>query len=210
MNFKRVIAIDPSLTCSGWALFSLPEGELQGVGKIRSRPSEFNLSERLLDLQEKIMKLFSTVQLSANDVLICEAPTTMRDPRAAIKVEQVRCMFETLARSRNAYVPGRLNPRSVHREIMGLGGSQIPRAMIKDIAQSVARALYSSALERIQFDTTAMSFKRNQDIVDALLLGSLAVVRVRTAISCSTPLPQLLEGKSVKRRISRKALEALD
>jgi hypothetical protein len=66
--------------------------------------------------------------------MVCEAATTVRDPHNALKVETVRAMFESVARGRLVGVPGRINPRSVQFEVMGLSGKQLPRAEVKDMA----------------------------------------------------------------------------
>ena len=52
--FKRLLAIDPSLTCSGWALFDIKTKKLLSVGNVKSK-KEGGLSERLLDFQKKIV-----------------------------------------------------------------------------------------------------------------------------------------------------------
>src|SRR5690606_7250972 len=125
--------------------------------------------------------VYESLSLSGNDVLICESQTTMRDPRAAFKVEQVRGIFETVARSRSLHVPGRINPRSVQSEVMGLRGKQLARAVVKDTAVHIVKSVYGPALEAIGFSADADNLARNQDIVDAILIGSLAVTRIGTA-----------------------------
>ena len=180
-SLSRLLAVDPSLTCSGWGLFALPRGAIVGVGKIRSLKPSVALAERLRDLQEKVTSLLSSLEIGANDVLVCEAPTTMRDPHAALKVEQVRCMFEDIARDRGAKVPGRINPRSVHFEVIGLKGKQLPRAQVKSLAVSCARVRFGSELDSIGFPTEEKELQKHQDIVDALLVGALAVARVDAA-----------------------------
>lgn len=181
MTARRLLAIDPSLTCSGWALFEVRGGTLCGVGKLRSLGAANPLAARLQDLQGRIAGLMERFQLTAGDVLICEEQTTMRDPRAAFKVEQVRGIFEAVARSRRVKVPGRLNPRSVQFEIMGLKGKQTKREIVKEVAVEVVRSLYGTALAGIGFDPTPRNLKRNQDIVDAILVGSLGLSRIRSA-----------------------------
>lgn len=181
MDRRRLIAIDPSLTCSGWALFDICNKKLLGVGKILAKSASFGLAERIADLQRRVADLFASVDLRPPDVLICEAPTTMRDPRAAITVEQVRGIFETVARSSGVEVPGRLNPRSVQFEVMGLRGKQLQRSVVKASAIHAARALYGSELEEIGFSSSEMHLAKNQDIVDALLIGSLALTRLEEA-----------------------------
>ena len=199
MRDARLISVDPSLTCSGWACFSLTGGGVLGVGKIRSLSPKLPLSQRLLDLQQKIESLIRQLNFGPSDVLVCEAPTTMRDPHAAIKVEQVRCIFETGARRVGAAVPGRLNPRSVHREVMGLKGKQLERAIIKDLAVQTVRTLYGAELRKLGFEEQS-ALSRHQDIVDALLIGTLALARVQSAQQGGMALELLFESKAAPNR----------
>ncbi|MCB0319919.1 MAG: hypothetical protein KDD60_03275, partial [Bdellovibrionales bacterium] len=164
--FKRVLAVDPSLTCSGWAMFDVGRSELLAVGKVKAKGPEFSMSERLSELQERIRDLYRKASLGRNDVLICEAPTTMRDPRAALVVEQVRGVFETVARSLAVVVPGRINPRSVQYEVMGLRGKQMKRDEVKRVARHVASQLYGVRFAELGLPP---ELGGHQDIVDAVL-----------------------------------------
>ena len=175
--FKRLLAIDPSLTCSGWALFDIKTKKLLSVGNVKSK-KEGSLSERLLDFQKKIVMLFEALMLNDHDVLICEEATTMIDPRATLVVEQVRCIFEVLARNLNVCVPGRINPRTVQYEIMGLKGVQIDREHVKKIARETVDAIYADMLSQIGFLKKDILKKSNQDIIDAILIGTLGLSRV--------------------------------
>ncbi len=204
------MAVDPSLTCSGWALFDLSD-ELAGgallvaVGKIRSLAPSFPLATRLLDLQHKILQIFEQLSLGADDVLICESQTTMRDPRAAFKVEQVRGIFETVARSRALRVPGRINPRSVQSEVMGLRGKQLERAVVKHTAVQIVKSVYGDALSSLGFTVDNRNLLRHQDIVDAILVGSLAVSRVQGAERAGFDLEEafLPRARRVGKRLPR-------
>lgn len=192
MNFRYLMAVDPSLTCSGWALFSVLEGGgLRAVGKVRSLTPSLPLAIRLKDLQSKIDTLFSNLDLGLDDVLICEGPTTMKDPKAAIKVEQVRNIFEVVARKLSMRVPGRLNPRSVQSEIMGLKGKQISRLIVKEVAVSAVKSLHGESLEGIGFSSKEDNLRKHQDIVDALLIGSLALSRLESAKQSKTPIEEI-------------------
>lgn len=191
------MAVDPSLTCSGWALFGVStdspgQGSLLAVGKIRSLSPEHALARRYQDLQDKISAVCESLKLAANDVLICESQTTMRDPRAAFKVEQVRGIFETVARSRSLSVPGRINPRTVQSEIMGLRGKQLAREIVKDTAIHIVKTVYGPALEALGFDCDRENLSKNQDIVDAILIGSLALTRFGTALRGGLELEETL------------------
>jgi Holliday junction resolvasome RuvABC endonuclease subunit len=194
------MAIDPSLTCSGWAIFSVHSGKLLGVGKIRSLPPSVAFGSRIADLQQKISSVFEHLKLCLNDVLVCEAPTTMRDPRAAFKVEQVRGMFETLARGRSVEVPGRLNPRSVQYEVIGLRGRQRVRVDVKNAAVQVVEALYGRELGELGFAEVSDELKKHQDIVDAILIGSLGLSRLRAAETAKTGLAEFFDREGNTRR----------
>jgi Holliday junction resolvasome RuvABC endonuclease subunit len=199
MPHPRLLAIDPSLTCSGWALFETPGDGLLAVGKVRALGAELPLAHRLEDLQRKILRIFDDLKIGAGDWVVCEAPTTMRDPRAAIKVEQVRGIFEVLARGRQARVPGRINPRTVHFEVLGLRGKQLPRAEIKRMAVEVAARLFADSLSRLGFEPKIANLAKHQDIVDALLLGHLALTRLRAASWADTSLEEVLHRRALRR-----------
>ncbi len=201
MKDSRLMAVDPSLRCSGWALFHIGRGELTAVGKIKSSDSKLALALRLRELQEKIFSLFRQLKLSKHDVLVCEAPTTMRDPRAAIKVEQVRGIFEAIAREEGMRVPGRLNPRTVQSEIIGLRGRQVSRALVKDAALRVVSRVYGASLLNLGFDTADSELKRHQDIVDAILLGNLGLVRIQSARMAGLELEEIFRETAQARRM---------
>lgn len=193
---RYLVAVDPSLTCSGWALFGVIDGRVRAVGKVRSESPRVPLGERLQQLQEQVCRLFEKLSLGERDVLICEAPTTMKDPKAAIKVEQARGIFEGVARTRLVKVPGRINPRSVHFEILGATGKQLERSIIKSMAIRTAQALYLSDLQALGFDTSEDELSRHQDIVDAILLGRVALTRLEKARMAEIPVESLLSGES--------------
>jgi len=181
---------------------------LLGVGKVRSIPASFSLAVRLADLQAKVTGVMADLQLGSGDLLVCEAPTTMRDPGAAFKVEQVRGIFETVARARSITVPGRVNPRSVHNELMGYRGRQPSRQLVKETALRLAQALFALDLKRIGFSAGLKNLKRHQDIVDALLVGTLAVARLKNAMSLGLGPEEVFEGLNVRRLqrgVNRKA-----
>jgi|GEM_PF-680288 len=202
---QRLIAIDPSLTCSGWALFGVRGAALLAVGKIRSLSPKLSMSERLADVQRKVTNLFDQFKLGSGDVLICEAQTTMRDPKAAFKVEYVRGIFESIGRERELEVPGRLNPRTVQREIMGLSGQQVERSIIKETAVRLVDRLYGPALMAMGLYDRVEVLHRHQDIVDAVLLGALGVSRVEhaTRAGCDLHVAFAPRNERMTRRLAR-------
>lgn len=204
-EFRRLIAIDPSLSCSGWAMFRISDGRVISLGKIRGYPAVEALSLRLKKLQEQVAAIFSRIELGQLDILTCESPTTMRDPHAAIKVEQVRSIFETQARSRGANVPGRVNPRSVQFEVMGLSGKQLTRTLVKESAVRTVQAIFESDLKRLGFPVSEVDLKKHQDIVDALLVGRAALARVNSAKVAGIALEELFDESRRRRRRIRLA-----
>jgi Holliday junction resolvasome RuvABC endonuclease subunit len=199
-SFRYLLAIDPSLTCSGWALFSVPQGSITAVGKVKSDPPSVPMGERLRTLQDRISALLAKLGVGSEDILVCEAATTVKDPHNALKVESVRSIFESLARGRGANVPGRVNPRSVHHEVIGLKGQQLPRAQVKALAVRTAELLYSADLVRLGLAGSQLS--RHQDIVDALLVGRLALTRVQSALDGEIPLEAQFQVAKPQRRSS--------
>lgn len=181
MHWQRVLAVDPSLTCSGWALFHIGSNTILGVGKVKSLSPKLPMSNRLSDLQIKIRSIYRKLDLGHNDIVICEAQTTMIDPKAAFKVEGVRGIFEVIARESRINVPGRINPRSVQTNVMGLYGRQLARKHVKETAVATVKSLYQSELENIGFNCDVKNLKKHQDIVDAVLIGSLAVAKIKEA-----------------------------
>ena len=195
MDFVRILSVDPSLTCSGWALFDIIREALLGVGKIRALGPKVSLNLRLKDLQTRVTELLDGLQFGAEDILVCEAQTTMRDPKAAIKVEQVRGIFETVARDRGVFVPGRVNPRTIHNEIMGLRGRQLARPIVKDTAVRLVEVQFRSQLAALGFPSDGGQLRKHQDIVDAILIGTFSVARIRHAVSAGFPLEELFEQR---------------
>jgi Holliday junction resolvasome RuvABC endonuclease subunit len=205
MHYNRLIAIDPSLTCTGWAMFSLNDGVLRGVGKIKSLPPATPMAERLLRLQLRIAELMESLHLGERDILVCEGQTSMLDPKAAIKVEQVRGIFEVLARQRGVLVPGRVNPRSVQKELLNFRGAQQKRYDVKIAACRVVKSVFEEQLKAIGFDTLFKNFIKHQDITDAILVGSLAVIRVRDAKNAKVKIADLFaENRSKGKRYAYK------
>ncbi len=190
MEHGRFFAVDPSLTCSGWALFNMRDESLLAVGKVKSLPASHPIASRFEDLQSKVSQIYDKLSLGERDMVVCEAPTTMRDPRAALLVEQVRSIFETLAREFGARVPGRIHPRSVQFEVVGLRGKQLKREVVKHSALEVVSRLYGDALERIGFENSLTHLKKHQDVVDAVLIGAYGLSRVSQAAATGQPFEE--------------------
>lgn len=177
-----LLAVDPSLTCSGWALFGLGQGGLTAVGKVRGPSPKIPLAIRLGMIQSNVTQLMREFNLGAGDFLVCESQTTMRDPKAAFKVEQVRGIFESVARQHSVRVPGRVNPRTVQHEVMGIRGAQIERSQVKQIAVKLVHTVYGKQLAELGLEAGVDRLAKHQDIVDAVLVGTLALARIDVAL----------------------------
>ena len=170
---------------SGWALFSMGSGLPQAVGILRAPNSKIVLAKRLAHLQKDIESLFSTLNLKSGDMCICEGPAQLtRNPMSSLKLERVRGIFETVARHRSVLVPGRINPRTIQAELLGMSGKQVSRIIVKESAREVVRRLYRDILPVLaERCLTKRHIKKiPQDIIDALLLGALAVPRLQFCI----------------------------
>lgn len=192
---KRLFAVDPSLTCTGWACFDVGSEQVLAVGKLRSLSPKLALASRLLDFQGKVAQVFEEFHFGQGDVLLCESPTTMMDPRATILVEQVRGIFETLARARAMHVPGRVNPRTVQFEVLGLSGKQMERKIVKQLAADTAHRLYGPQLKRLGLELIKNKLSVHQDILDALLIGTLGLARIQSSLQSGISLEELLEQR---------------
>ena len=199
----KLLAVDPSLTCSGWALFNTINKELLAVGQLKSLPSTYSLEDRLKDLQDKFSKIFKKISLQEFDILITEAPTTTIDPNALIKVEQVRSLIESIARSLNVKVAGRINPRTVQYEVLGLKGKQLDRDNVKLIARNLVYKLYKTPLENLKLISCEEDLKKHQDIVDAILIGHLCLSKLDSANMIKTSLEAYLASTQIKSKNRR-------
>jgi Holliday junction resolvasome RuvABC endonuclease subunit len=198
--YRYLIAVDPSLTCTGWALFLVSTGEVAAVGKVKGLGPSIPLATRLERLQRHIGDLLGRLGLDGRDILVCESPTTIRDPHNALKVEQVRGLFESLARAQGVRVPGRVNPRSVQYEVMGLKGKQLCRAEVKSAAVKTAQYLYATNLSQLGLLESGADLRKHQDIVDAVLIGRLALMRVQAALNGGVTLESMFDVQKAQRR----------
>ncbi|HMO18382.1 MAG TPA: hypothetical protein PKA63_08625 [Oligoflexia bacterium] len=192
----HILAVDPSLTQSGWALFSLKEQRPIAWGLIKGESTSIPLGERLLVLHKKVQELFLTCSLSKGDYVVCEGPAPVSlNPSSSIKVEQVRGIFEGIARSNGVEVPGRLNPRTIQSELLGLKGRQIPRDEVKRIARTVVNQLFPVCPVKGSIEGQARDFSKiSQDAIDAILVGVLARAKVSHALTSGVPLSLMFEG----------------
>lgn len=194
----RLLAVDPSLTCSGWVLFSIAQAEPLSCGTLRAPSPRSPLAQRLTVLQQEMDILFQSLALVTGDVLVCEGPAPLvLNPQSALKVEHVRTMFETLARARGLRVPGRLNPRTVQTELLGLRGRQLNRKEVKTSARFVCEKMFGQKLQSCcQGADSKSRAQLSQDIVDAALLGAVAVSRVQLGMRLGTDLAELFAART--------------
>jgi Holliday junction resolvasome RuvABC endonuclease subunit len=186
----KLLAIDPSLTRCGWALFDCENAQPLLCDILDPPGTELALSVRYDILQQQVSELVDGLELSSGDFLITEGPAPLvKNPESALRVERVRSIFEAVGRSYSLRVAPRLNPRTVQSELLGLKGKQLPRKVVKEIAHETARQLYPN------FFTER---KLSQDAVDALLIGSLAVARVQLHLKTGVELSSLFQPKPAR------------
>ena len=195
---SKLIAIDPSLTSSGWVVFDLNSERPLATGCIKAGPPSIPLASRLKEFQGEVEVMFSEQSLNLGDYLISEGPAPLvKNPDSATKVEQVRGIFETIARSSGLRVPGRINPRSIQSELLGLRGAQKNRDFVKDSARKVVSSLMGSKLAELE----GVAFEQvSQDIVDAALIGVYAISRVKRAQASGFTVEELLQPKKPSAR----------
>ncbi|MCC6953793.1 MAG: hypothetical protein IT290_06720 [Deltaproteobacteria bacterium] len=198
-----LLAVDPSLTVSGWAHFEIASGALLSCGVVSPPPSKHPLHYRLKVLQAGVETLMETLELDRRDVLVSEGPAPLvKNPLSSLKVEQVRSIFEAVGRSRGLVVPGRINPRSVHTELLGLRGRQLGRAEVKSAARTAAMQLYGRSFEHGCDESCGGCGHIPQDVIDALLVGSLALSRLNFARGAQSKLYDVFDEKKRATRSS--------
>jgi len=186
-----LLAIDPSLTASGWVLFDFDNSIPLASGVLSPPGPKLSLAKRLDQLQQSVEDLLLELKVHGGDILICEGPAPLvLNPQSSLKVERVRSIFESVARSMNLTVPGRINPRTVQSELLGMRGPQLPRPVVKDCARKIAMQLYGDQLTSLWSKRRGAPKKKGterkqkipQDIIDAVLIGALAITKIKLCI----------------------------
>jgi len=190
---KRLLAVDPSLTCTGWAVFDIDSQRPTEFSIIRPPGPTSHLSDRYDWLQEEVVKVYSSLGLGRGDFIVCEGPAPLvKNPESSLRVERVRSIFEAVGRMHGVKVLTRLNPRTVQSEVLGLKGKQIPRAEVKELARSTALQVFPEIGKITEK-------KLSQDIVDALLVGMLAVSKIQIHLKTGVDLELLFQSKNFGR-----------
>lgn len=197
---RLLLAVDPSLTASGWALYSLRTSKPVAWGVILPPTPEVALSRRLDELQRRVNELLSIVGLAEGDYLVCEGPAPLvKNPMSALKVEHVRGIFEAVARSRGVNVPGRLNPRTVQTELLGMRGKQLARKSVKEWARATVERLFPQELKEIPV-LGSNSAQVPQDVIDAVLIGVVAIARVELGRRSGVDVAEAFQSRGSSRR----------
>lgn len=185
-----LLAVDPSLTSTGWACFSLHDGQPFASGLVTPPGPKVSLPHRMSVLQSAVTSIITGLGCQSGDVLICEGPAPLvKNPQSAIKVEGVRGVFEAVARSVGMDVPGRLNPRTVQSELLGMRGKQLGRQEVKAWARETANRLFNQKFaDIVPPSCRTKDGTVSQDIIDALLIGAVAVSRVQVALKAGVSL----------------------
>ncbi len=195
-QLRYLLAVDPSLSASGWVWFDLCTERPLAAGVVTPPGPKYALADRLCAVQETVNLLYRQLGLSSVDIVVCEGPAPLvLNPESSLKVEQVRSIFESVARSTGAQVPGRLNPRTVQTELLGLRGKQLCRAEVKRSAREASRQLFGAALEKVYFESAGARRVLPQDVIDAALVGFVALSRVKLAVQCDRDLSVVFAGR---------------
>ena len=190
---RRLLAVDPSLTCTGWAVFDVAKGRPTEFGVIKPPGPTTHLTLRYDWLQDEVVRVCTLLGLGREDFVVCEGPAPLvKNPESSLRVERVRSIFEAVARLHGAKVLSRLNPRTVQTELLGLRGKQMKRAEVKQLARSTAFQVFPELAESSQK-------KLSQDIVDAILVGMLAVSKVQIHLKTGVSLELLFQSKNFGR-----------
>ena len=195
-HYSRLFVVDPSLTSTGWVMFDLRRGHIIEFGLMHDPGAKVVLSERLKILQQEADDLLGSFKLGKSDVLICEGPAHLvLNPQSALKVEQMRGIFEVLARKRGVEVPGRINPRSVQTEVLGLKGAQLERKEVKKAARNIAERLFAK-------DFSKSKKVIPQDVIDASLIGAYCIARIALCEQLGIDLAETFKegGRSFAKR----------
>ena len=199
-----LLAVDPSLSSTGWVLFHIETEKPLACGLIKSLGVELPLAKRLNVFQDDVSNLYKKIKLGMGDILICEGPAPLVvNPLSAIKVEHVRGIFESLARARGVNVPGRVNPRTLQIELLGLRGKQVERKLVKKIAKETAKRLFGDQLDNVRLDK-GRAKTLSQDIIDAALIGILAIPKIKLCSKLEVDLTEaFVEGRRVFKKRGR-------
>jgi tetrahydromethanopterin S-methyltransferase subunit C len=85
---------------------------------------------------------------------------------------------------------------------MGLKGKQLTRVEVKAAAVRTVQYLYASSLERLGLEISDAQLKKHQDIVDAVLIGRFALMRIQGAIDSRQPLEAVFNPHEKQQRSS--------
>jgi hypothetical protein len=83
---------------------------------------------------------------------------------------------------------------------MGLKGKQLPRLQVKAAAVRTVQYLYAADLQRLGIDAGEVSLAKHQDIVDAMLIGRFAILKVQGAIDTRQALEAVFDAPSRQNR----------
>lgn len=155
------------------------------------------MTKRLLHLQDTVTEVICGLRMQSGDLLVCEGPAPLvLNPSSALKVERVRGIFESVARAQQLQVLGRINPRTVQTELLGMRGKQLARAEVKTWARQTAERIFGASLDELPlYGARRKGRDLPQDVIDALLIGSVAASRVQLSLTGNIPLDTLFESR---------------
>lgn len=163
----RMFAIDPALNNTGVAIFDIYRKKLISTHIIKGLDEKTDLMKRYEHLQSLIRAFLHKENFKQNDLIICEEAAAFKNAATVFKLEYARVVWEILGRTLGGKTPFRICPRSVHVELLGLRGRQQERKEVKLAARKVFEMLYPDKKDL------------SQDEIDAVLIGELALTKLR-------------------------------
>lgn len=220
LRSQRLLAVDPSLRSTGWVLFDISTANPIAVGLVTPPGTKLIFSKRLDILQQSVESLLARLELGSGDYVVCEGPAPLvKNPLSALKVEHVRSIFEAVGRMRGATVPGRVNPRSVQTEVLGMRGPQLKRDTVKPWARETAMRLHGNLLMELVarmadlMDSDDKSGRGDclgnssvapakivdsvpQDVIDAFLIGVFSLAKINISLRTGEDVQMMFSSQS--------------
>ncbi|MCS6961758.1 MAG: crossover junction endodeoxyribonuclease RuvC [Deltaproteobacteria bacterium] len=161
---QKVLAVDPSSSSLGWAIIDTREIPLDaGVFYYNT---DISISNRVKHIVNEIKHIIDCYNLKRGDYFVVESSAGCINPRTFLILERIRGAGEAVALLNGLTVLGRINPRSIHVNLLGIKKS-LARVFVKSAIRSYVEKQFSAFLKSAEIEV----IPKNQDVFDALLLG---------------------------------------
>ncbi|MEM4379811.1 MAG: crossover junction endodeoxyribonuclease RuvC [Thermoplasmatales archaeon] len=160
----KVLAVDPSSSSLGWAILKV-KGEIVDVG-VLYYSSKDSVSTRVKLIVREMHRIIHDYRLGGEDYFVTESSAGLVNPRSFLVLERVRGAVEAVAHLCGLQVLGRINPRSLHRSLLGIQKC-VDRKTVKFYIREFISKEFGLALRKLHVEIKPA----NQDLFDALLVG---------------------------------------